>query len=630
MSARAEEAGGSWPPGPMMLEPPDEFIKRHFLELFPSLSNETLYNTDLERFKTENGAASASAKKLLEDEKTRFVGILTDWDAEQEKRDGKRQRRDTDPLSKVRANISQRHSWNDVIEELERAQNDHDTSKRLGKMWKFFRKVGEKSEVIEPFLAFIPNGDYTSVICGGIKFILGACAAANTARDKVANLISELPQAISSAIEYSELYRSDQTLQDATRDLYIKILFAIEGILLHLTKKSSFEWLKPLFQQGAYGPVDDKIEDVKKASERLEMTLKLCEHKRLDIIQHGVEGTRSDVATLRNFLVQFFSVQLHNNAWYADLQRRNQETGKHPNKREYISKGELLRFIQPASLTIHEVVSQKTTTERVLRAGYSMGTDKQARAKWLMVDETNAVGEWFKSKHSGAILVNGNSCVEMISPLSFFCAMLIQSLKSLEQIIVLNHLCGLHTLKEGLGNELRGSFGLLKNLTSQLVAQWHSDELSCLSEEYVSAIKNEEQNMSFKHLWRLFQTLVQALPPMTPLFIFIDGISYYETEEFAPGTEKLLEAIMQLLESDRTKAMVKVFVSSAHRAMGIKKLFRENETLWIPNTLSGARLGFADTQFQSAFGQRIATLEESSKGRKKAWDTETAVTRCIE
>ncbi|GAW26876.1 hypothetical protein SAMD00023353_5300240 [Rosellinia necatrix] len=156
-----------------MPELPVEFIERRWPELFPSLSDPTLYTDHLGQFNDGNVATLILAQKRLDDEKRRFVHILKEWDAEHEKRDNEDQRRHRSSLSKVRANISQRHSWDDVMKELERVQDDYNNPKGFGRVRKVVRKVAAKSERIEPFIAFIPNGDYTSVICGGLRFILG-------------------------------------------------------------------------------------------------------------------------------------------------------------------------------------------------------------------------------------------------------------------------------------------------------------------------------------------------------------------------------------------------------------------------------------------------------------------------
>jgi hypothetical protein len=112
---------------------------------------------------------------------------------------------------------------------------------------------------------------------------------------------------------------------------------------------------------------------------------------------------------------------------------------------------------------------------------------------------------------------------------------------------------------------------------------------------------------------------LQHWPPKTPLFIFIDAVSYYETGELSNDTKKVSKAIKRLVTDRNVKAMVKVFVTSAHRALDVGVHFeQEGERVFIPENPTGVRLGFVGPQFQLAFGQKIATVEESSREQKKS------------
>jgi hypothetical protein len=157
----------------------------------------------------------------------------------------------------VRANISEQHTWKEVFDELRAAQDAYNNPKMVVRKW--FRTVADKSELVEPLIDFIPDIEYTSVICGGLKFILKvglpdnvlisnvqvtyvsdcnkkACAAAKKFREEAFDLIDQLPEKIDIVNQYSELYGTDPKLQLATNQLYSNILWVIEGIMLWLTK----------------------------------------------------------------------------------------------------------------------------------------------------------------------------------------------------------------------------------------------------------------------------------------------------------------------------------------------------------------------------------------------------------
>ena len=257
-------------------------------------------------------------------------------------------------------------------------------------------------------------------------------------------------------------------------------------------------------------------------------------------------------------------------------------------------------------------MSQDLEVGSVLRTGRAMKLKSQVRAEWLMTCDD--LTKWFQSDQSKALLVNGNYLRERVSPISFFCAMLIRSLKLLEPITAISHFCGPHLEPE---DELSGGYGLLKNLTNQLVALWNFGELTCLDRDFVDSLRYEcrHRNLSLGSLWELFQILVTALPPNTPLFIIIDGISFYETQERFHDTSKVISGIHRLVGDRRVEAMVKVLVTSPTRALGSTHHFYEDETVLIPANTSGARLGFSDRRFDMSFSEMINDLEFDSKKR---------------
>jgi hypothetical protein len=115
-----------------------------------------------------------AAQKLADDEKAHFIQILNAYDAEHDRKPiSKKSKRQSKAISEVRANISQQHDWAGVFEKLQAAQDDYKNPKGLKKIGMLFRKVGDNQSVMEPLIDFIPQGNYTSVLCGGLKFIVG-------------------------------------------------------------------------------------------------------------------------------------------------------------------------------------------------------------------------------------------------------------------------------------------------------------------------------------------------------------------------------------------------------------------------------------------------------------------------
>jgi hypothetical protein len=199
--------------------------------------------------------------------KDEFVNILLAWDQEHDRIETSRGHKPhgvlfkskSDLIAQVRSNISGTHSWDEVFEALREAEEAYKSPTGLKVAHKWFRKAADKSEVVEPFLDFIPSFDFSSVICGGIKFILRvcsdapsssgiclllltlsscfkACTASKKFREEAFELIDRLPEKVEITGQYLELYKDDAQLQVASYRLFCDILSAIQSILYWLTK----------------------------------------------------------------------------------------------------------------------------------------------------------------------------------------------------------------------------------------------------------------------------------------------------------------------------------------------------------------------------------------------------------
>lgn len=222
--------------------------------------------------------------------------------------------------------------------------------------------------------------------------------------------------------------------------------------------------------------------------------------------------------------------------------------------------------------------------------------EDQHRTTWAISDPK--VYEWFKSRRSRALVINGNCSIQRISPLSFFCALLIESLQKLEPIIVLHHFCGLHMSRNSVENEELGSSAIIRMLIYQLAMQWRFGELECLSADDAQAFKRSGSNITDDFLFSIFSKMVRALPRRQPIFIIIDGINYYETQEFCQKTKKLVKKLVKLLGAP---ASVKLLITSTTRILDVSKYFENDEKLMVPADPAPRTLGPVNQQLKRRF-----------------------------
>jgi hypothetical protein len=65
-----------------------------------------------------------------------------------------------------------KHSWDDVLQIAKDAEATYLKAGRKG-LRKAGRFITAKSEAMLPYLQLIPNGFFTSILCGGLKLVFG-------------------------------------------------------------------------------------------------------------------------------------------------------------------------------------------------------------------------------------------------------------------------------------------------------------------------------------------------------------------------------------------------------------------------------------------------------------------------
>ena len=65
--------------------------------------------------------------------------------------------------------IREKHTWDEVLQQATFAESQYKSSNQVRLI---FRGIGDHAPGIAPWLGLIPDGEYTSILCGGLKMIL--------------------------------------------------------------------------------------------------------------------------------------------------------------------------------------------------------------------------------------------------------------------------------------------------------------------------------------------------------------------------------------------------------------------------------------------------------------------------
>lgn len=226
----------------------------------------------------------------------------------------------------------------------------------------------------------------------------------------------------------------------------------------------------------------------------------------------------------------------------------------------YVDPQEILEWINIPDLTTQDLSLIQE------RGALRVPPHERARAEQLI--NLNKIQQWIVSPTSCQLLIHGDyESTRHVSGLSLFCSSLYQSLEDKPHIIRLAFFCGLHTASTS--DEYTGAGVMLLNFICQLLCQ-HDFEGRIPSAEILEELVILRD---IEELCRLFECLISLLPEDVVIFCLVDGILYYEREEFRDDMAYILVTILRMSDEQSTPAALKVLVTSPSNTMDVRRPF---------------------------------------------------------
>ena len=203
-------------------------------------------------------------------------------------------------------------------------------------------------------------------------------------------------------------------------------------------------------------------------------------------------------------------------------------------------------------------------------------TDLSYHSRGSLLSRSPKFQNWLTTTSPIFLLVDGNgdSATERISAMTFVSALLAQSLSD-EEVSCVHYFCGLHKIRS---TDLNGPSGLLRALLAQLV-NLHAFRVGFTNNtEY-----HELQRFDTIRLCALFSELVKDLPEGFVLVCLIDGVSLYETSEWAEDIRRILETLNALTRDQEVHAVFKVLATSAMASRQAIRYIPPEDHLMLPS-----------------------------------------------
>lgn len=246
----------------------------------------------------------------------------------------------------------------------------------------------------------------------------------------------------------------------------------------------------------------------------------------------------------------------------------------------YIDTSAVLVLLNIANI---DLIDLQNITER----RQTMPLKYRSRAEKIV--NTQQFRDWAVLPTSRELLVHGDlmfATTNKISALSLLCATLMQALRTRQNYISLVFFAGCH-VDEDDGHS--GGHAMMRSMIAQLLRQ-NSFDLTTLSTEVdLEHVSDGDLNPLFE----LFSWLVRCLPDHVTVVCLIDGLIYYETDEFEEGTLAVLGFLLGLVRDADLKPSMKLLGASPSPTDTVRELFSNEDECF----LSMAELPWTGPQF---------------------------------
>ncbi|KAF1955393.1 hypothetical protein CC80DRAFT_536340 [Byssothecium circinans] len=533
--------------------------------------------------------------------------------------------------------IRDRWKWDDVQALLDNAREAYTNETGIsGCIKRVRRHVADNIQPAAQLATLVPNTELVSPVVNTIQFLLEAMQRAATVREQVLNGMEDLEQIFQDVDFFLATFPKDENIRNAAVNVVTAVLLAVEQVIgfyiKHTLKKMGCAVLKgeeyqssiieslagvkdssrALIHQAQSSSIDSTrrgINEVIKRTQEMRRfqheilrgqgqqskDLHRIDDKVLEIRDDGRE-TQNYVVVMTQALNQLFELlqtydrdrrflvnSMKQTQEERDIERRNNASlqldvrhvqsstpspspsmnANTPATQEYhITPQQLYNLVDIA-------IVQSEDLQQIERRRASLPTKDVALAEQII--QTQPFTIWLRKPVSTRLLVHGNSQgIQYVSPLTLLCSTLSQTLQQKQNFVSLIFFCGLHIDQ---GDPNTGGSAIIRSFIAQLLSQHFIDTQHIHHEVNLNAAHAGDINA----LCALFVALLRRLPAMTTVFCFIDGIGYYERDQFVDSSIHVLHYITWCIKDAGIRAALKVLVTSAAPTSEVRKIIEEDE-----------------------------------------------------
>lgn len=200
--------------------------------------------------------------------------------------------------------------------------------------------------------------------------------------------------------------------------------------------------------------------------------------------------------------------------------------------------------------------------------------------------------EWLVTSLPQELLIHGNSDSQPISPLSFFCAMLVRNLRSVNTFRPITFFCGRH-----IHQDYGGGRTMIICLLTQLLQQQHFDLGFIRSEDAYQMNHGNIEAFCY-----IFGSLVQQVKTTESVFCVIDGINFYERSEDL--LQEMAYVLRFLLDLTKGRTVFKILITSPSTTEDVRQAIKDDNYLALPEPARNTQ-PFSNLRFERQVNEEL-------------------------
>ncbi|KAH9224701.1 hypothetical protein DL95DRAFT_516944 [Leptodontidium sp. 2 PMI_412] len=527
------------------------------------------------------------------------------------------------------------HTWEEVLEELNIAsENYNDVSGLWGKIRRGCRSFGKNNKVFTAWSSLLPTeSQYFSILCGGVKLIIGAAGRMHDLRQDICDALAEIPILLMSTNRALGVFRKSQHLHQCSSALYVATIAALHHIVLWYKEKAYKKISKSFFKQDSYGlELKEMLQEIRKQAELFEASARMCSYEtgvntnqevrshrqesrenqtvivgHLDQSHKKIERLENQVSDLTEVLAKFLSSNAR-----IDFKTRDARGPMLP-LRKAASESRLNRdrsMTQDALLSAFDYESSVIDRDvaACLRGIWASPRPDQDRVVAMM--KHPKLHRWITGNDSSALFMNANYKGARRQSTSFVSAKLIDSIhpsgiKPQHQpsgTFALSFFCGEHL---GVDDPDSGVDGMMRSLLSQLLLAYPDFDLF-----YIDRMRNLDYEQ-VDDLCEMFYVLIAQLPPDVIVFCIVDSIGFFEEKDLlCKDAELVVQQFVDIVARTQDYGCTfKLLLTSPWNSRVLYKNMPSNEddVVWMPTKVP-SQGGFTGMKWGNTLGADVALL----------------------